>query len=483
VVATVLLATMSGAAGAPVAHDHVAAVGTGLGGSRSFMDLEGVAGLPTLSDGKLTRRTYVLGYKALGSLSRLQLVFVNQHFSSFREAPGPNTIFVAATIEYPIGTRTTRPTFYRVRSKGSTEWAVAPGGLVMTDPTAGVRIPTGAEYRVRVLVRVARAGEKWPLARPAMVGSAGSPLAPTRAEGTYDGDLLTTNRGWVPASTAPYAPQAILAPTNKPSVAIFGDSIAHGYDGTAAGGGYYGGIVDALDRRAGYVSIATDSETAENFAKPSFRRLRMASVTGVKYAVVLIGRNDLSANTRSVAQMQADLLTIWRSFTARGVKVYACTILPRTTSTDQWKTTRKQTVHPSEAKRVALNEWIRAGAPIDRATGTAVSGHPDGALTAGSSGHPLTGHFDTADTVETARNSGIWKVDGTPHRFTDGGVHPTAAGYALMAAAIDPAVLTAPPPGPSSSGGGSGLLIALLIALVVIGVAVLLRQLVRALRP
>jgi lysophospholipase L1-like esterase len=314
-----------------------------------------------------------------------------------------------------------------------------------------------------------------------MVGDAGAPFAPTRREGVYDGDLLTTNRGWVPASSSPYAPQAILAPTSAPGVAIVGDSIAHGYDSTEVGGGYYGGIVRALEGRSGYVSLATDSETAENFAKPSLRRLRMGSLTGVKYAVVLIGRNDLSTNKRSVAQVQGDLLAIWRGFAERGIKVYACTILPRTSSTDEWKTRRNQTVDASESKRIALNDWIRSGAPIDRKTLRPMAVPAPGAVKAGAARHPLAGYFETADTVETARNSGIWKVDGSPDRYTAGGVHPTAAGYRLMAGAIKPAVFTTPASA-SPASGGSGFVVALLVVVVALGGAVIIRQIVRTVR-
>lgn len=57
---------------------------------------------------------------------------------------------------------------------------------------------------------------------------------------------------------------------------------------------------------------------------------------------------------------------------------------------------------------------------------------PSGVILSGSANHPLEGYFDTADAVESARNSGKWVVS-----TTGDGVHPNAAGHTLMAAAIN----------------------------------------------
>jgi hypothetical protein len=55
------------------------------------------------------------------------------------------------------------------------------------------------------------------------------------------------------------------------------------------------------------------------------------------------------------------------------------------------------------------------------------------------SGHPVSAYFEVADTVETARDSGIWKAGYV--YTTDGvGVHPSATGHAAMAAAINTAL-------------------------------------------
>jgi lysophospholipase L1-like esterase len=45
--------------------------------------------------------------------------------------------------------------------------------------------------------------------------------------------------------------------------------------------------------------------------------------------------------------------------------------------------------------------------------------------------------FETADTVETTRNSGKWKSPG----YTADGTHPSATGHAAMAGAVTTSVL------------------------------------------
>lgn len=72
-------------------------------------------------------------------------------------------------------------------------------------------------------------------------------------------------------------------------------------------------------------------------------------------------------------------------------------------------------VSASEAARRDYNDWIRDGAPVSisgasftaLATGTAAGA---GVYRAGMAGHPLKGYFEAADTLESARNSGFWKI-------------------------------------------------------------------------
>jgi hypothetical protein len=87
-------------------------------------------------------------------------------------------------------------------------------------------------------------------------------------------------------------------------------------------------------------------------------------------------------------------------------------VTPVSTSTNGWTTTAGQTTHGNNAQRVAFNNWLRDGAPIDGAGAPLAVGATG--TRAGQPGHPLAGYFETADTMETARNSGIWKMPTTP---------------------------------------------------------------------
>jgi hypothetical protein len=71
-----------------------------------------------------------------------------------------------------------------------------------------------------------------------------------------------------------------------------------------------------------------------------------------------------------------------------------------------------QTPAATEANRVSLNTWLR----------TVPS--------------PLTGVVEIADVFETARNSGLWKVNGTANYYTTDGIHPSALGHTDAAAVI-----------------------------------------------
>lgn len=104
--------------------------------------------------------------------------------------------------------------------------------------------------------------------------------------------------------------------------------------------------------------------------------------------------------------MQGDLLWLWNQRSTAGQRVIQTTITPHTTSTDGFVTTANQTVHSMtiEARRVQLNDWIRAGAPT--VSGPPVAPGTSGALLAGQAGHPLFGYWEIADQAETARNSG-----------------------------------------------------------------------------
>jgi hypothetical protein len=117
--------------------------------------------------------------------------------------------------------------------------------------------------------------------------------------------------------------------------------------------------------------------------------------------------------------VQAAAIAAWNAMGAAGSAVFQSTIIPRNQSTTGWTDLANQSSsNPThEAVRVNFNDWLRAGAPI--LAGVATTSGTPGAVYTGNAGHPLTGIFEAADTVESSRNSGKWAVPAGVRSVTD----------------------------------------------------------------
>jgi lysophospholipase L1-like esterase len=136
-----------------------------------------------------------------------------------------------------------------------------------------------------------------------------------------------------------------------------------------------------------------------------------ADVVALKPSVVVIlaGTNDIAGNTgpSSLAAIEDNLMTMTELARAHDIRVVLASLLP--VGADAEQTTRR----PPETIR-ALNAWMRAYAARER-----------------------LGFVDYYDAMRDA--NGALRKD-----LTDDGLHPNAAGYAMMAplaqAAIDHAL-------------------------------------------
>jgi lysophospholipase L1-like esterase len=140
----------------------------------------------------------------------------------------------------------------------------------------------------------------------------------------------------------------------------------------------------------------------------------------LKYAsnvICELGTNDINTS-RTLAQIQSDLQTIWQAAKAAGVRRVAQTlIIPRTTSTDSWATAANQTPvsgFATGSTRDQLNAWIKAQ------VGQGL----------------LDGYIDPNPQVEDQANLGKWQTNGTASFATTDGTHPTAAFQASMATVV-----------------------------------------------
>lgn len=289
---------------------------------------------------------------------------------------------------------------------------VKPATILFSDP-AFLHVPGGSEIWVRTFAnRLASssytiAGETgllgsaqsyWPSNRVVrgVAGGNGEGVVYTTSDGVDPSTVYYGEGGAIPATDiSGYSPIAILAHGKRGTckgVAVVGDSIfTPGYDSYESLASGFGIVHRALYGERGIVNLACGGEQAWHWinGNATFRR-QLAALCDT--AIVDFGSNDLHNNGANAATLQSRLTTLWGSLAALGLKVYQCTILPRTTSTDGFETTGNQTVSSAytfEASRVTVNDWIRT------------------------TPSPLSGYFETADAVETARNSGIWIAPGT----------------------------------------------------------------------
>jgi hypothetical protein len=375
----------------------------------------------------------------------IRLVFVGWYtngssvFPYYTDVDYAAPVPIKASIKYPVNN-----VIYPLTFKGALTGTIDPGGILVSDPLP-IDFLAGSTFDVLVYT----SATNWRATRTSSWNTGGGGFTATT-------DLTVPGSAAVPDSQSLLlAPALITAtPYNRlaRSVVGLGDSIIsgtgdsavsqyNGYISTVPWRGGGGFINRALRGVVGYSSASLIGEKATDFSTfgNSFRRRSFLSQ--FTDAISEYGRNDIS-NGRTLAQIQADLLTIWTTGVRRGVRMWQTTITPYTTTTDGWGTTAGQApiAGGNESVRVQVNTWIRAGAPI--VSGAAVAVGTSGAITAGQPGHPLAGYFEIADTVESARNSGLWKA--ADKVFSDGAITAGTSTLTSATAAFTNADLNKP---------------------------------------
>lgn len=394
------------------------------------------------SNGTDTSGMYRRCHPIMVDCSEIRLVFSNYYGANAALiADGPNDITVQAAVELPVAAVTfTQQQSFPVTVNGIKSFTVPAGGSVVSDP-----IPytgkVGQLMYVQTYVSVASAGMKWSTSFSAL----GSGTVANMWEGGTTGAPTTnlvggTSNGPV-GNVGTYGPSAIIG-TPAPNAAVpkvgyfFGDSIQYGSsDYTSQWEGWAGRAAAA--QGVPYVNVSHPGEQVAQ-VQGIYARHRLPYAVGADFAITNYGRNDL-ANIGGItlATFQANLIAWWTQLSFRGLRVYQTTITPKSTSTDTWMTVANQTADTAnsyESNRVAANTWLRDGAPMT--AGVAVATGTSGALRMGSTGHPLTGIIEIADMVETARNSGKFKVGRlvTDAAFTSGTRTVTSATAAFTSA-------------------------------------------------
>lgn len=344
------------------------------------------------------------------------------------DADFPADIVIKASVE--VG-----GAIYRLLFNGNDTATLKPGARVTTDPL-GVEVSAGTDIYVRTFIT----SSNW-------YGN----TANFAGDGT-DGGWTTTTDLTAPGSAAvgnsthwQFAPMLI---TGRPStsarvVGIIGDSLSTGTgedaSGTAASSGWgaagaVGGgfIMRALTAASlPHVNIGHGGERMHLFADFANRFRRITYLDDCTHVICEGGVNDVFAG-RTLAQVQAALVSTWSLCAQRGIRAWQTTITPSTTSTDSFATVENQTTANAgrEAVRVQLNTWLRNGAPL--VNGVAVVPGVPNAVLVGQGTHPLKGVFEIADLAESARDSGKWKAASTAD-----GLHPNSVMHMLLSSGID----------------------------------------------
>lgn len=323
-------------------------------------------------------------------------------------------------------------TIYRLTFGGQSSVTIAPGGVVTSDPL-GVTLPAGIYY-----VRTYTSSTAWYANHRFSYAGSGGFTATTDL--TAAGSAAIGNTSNSSYGLAPVSATAVTA-ARSAAVVIIGDSIGHGlgdaggtaqwagYNDTTAALGRGGFIARALTPAGiGHTNLALPSETLQTFVSVAGHMRRGALITAGSTAIVQYGRNDLTAG-RTLAAIQADMITAWLFLSSLGMRVMQTTITPASTSTDNFATTANQTPASSsvETVRVNLNTWLRAGAPVS--AGVAVAVGTGGALVAGNSGHPLTTVIEVADLAEPSRNAGVWRANVASRTVADAAM--TSGGFTV----------------------------------------------------
>lgn len=344
-------------------------------------------------------------------------------------------ISIRASVEYPEGTLT------NLTFDGQVRPFCPDFGAVVSD-LLPITIPAGARFGVRVWYQCS-SGTTFFANYPqnAFAASSNAWQEKFGVSTTTVTDYTQTATWNQTAGASGWWPFAIIAPVAHAGVSLIGDSITGGINDVPDASGDIGMTARIVGPSNGYINLGSSGDSLSSF-RIAYKK-RLSSLPYTRNAICNYGTNDIGSG-RTLTQIQGDMIWLWSILkTGRFAqkKVLQTTITPQTNSTDSWATTANQTAKTNfstagNGTREQLNDWLRDGAPILNGVAVVTGTNAIGTLRIGSAGHPLDSVWDVADQVESARNSGKWKVDATANKWTADGVHPSQYGYQTAAAAL-----------------------------------------------
>ena len=340
-----------------------------------------------------------------------------------------DTLKLNAAVAYPTVTDVVR---------AATDYMLAPGEYKSFEVL--VNIPKDGTFYVCTDIAITNVGGRY---ASAYLGagtistadrSRESYIEPTPASTKAAAGIALTG----PTSTTIFTPVAVRSKCyNRFSFGAMGDSwivgagdggtsadVSIGFAGRATSGTGLGTVDGYPYVQHGFTGAkATDLDNAD-----ALKYRLMIAEKALSHILIEPGVNDVVAAGLTLAGIKAALLSIAAQYVAVGVRPIACTIGPRTGSTDSWATVANQTkssayIAGSDAVAGAdsiitqeLNDWIRT-TPA-----------------------PFFDYFDAADVVMSARNSVIWTVNTawTNDAYTNDGVHPNRTSNSPEEGAVYP---------------------------------------------
>lgn len=371
-------------------------------------------------------------HRARGAITEVAMVLPNWYVdrsASKLEYPNNAGTICAASIEYPAGV------FHRLSFAGSVR-ELNPGGGYLVSAFLSVAIPDNAEFWTNIWCSAATSVVFFNGATGQVSGNGERGTVSTSDVTDF---TVTSNTGT--AQVYGLWPLALIGRTSGKACAIIADSLGEGVGDVSDSSDHVGLLARLIGPVRPYINLSQSGDRLELFLQSATKRLELLAY--VRSVIFALGVNDIGAG-RSLNQIKADLIAVWgraKGELASGGRVFQTTITPSTTSTDSFATLANQTAAGSfstagNGTREQLNDWLRDGAPIKDGLAAAIAA-PD-AIRSGHAAHPLFGVLEMADTVESSRNSGKWKIDGTAFKWTGDGIHPSNFAYVQAATMATP---------------------------------------------
>lgn len=351
---------------------------------------------------------YVTGSKELNSrtfhVAMDNIAAIGLLVSNWYQLPGgnadaaiPGTTTYYAAVEYPIGT-----TPQRVTWGGSQSLAASTTDLFQSDlVTLTTPIPRGARFIVRFYISNTAGIAINSYASNTAAVQDGNAFAASYV-GNND---LTLNQAAALSNGGgnTYFPAGIIGMTQRPTVAISGDSLNNGsaeFTGTSAVDPLVGLAERWVGANFAFVNMAQGGNTALGFTTGTNTTARQKLFAYVSDVLANWGMNDLAGNT--VAVFRPHLVAyaaVVKAAAGPAKRLWLATVSPRSTSTDGYTTLAGQTTDATQdPRRREYNNDLRGGAL------------PTG----------VDGYFEVADALEPYRDAGVMIVSPTARAVTDG---------------------------------------------------------------